>query len=165
MKIRKKTLDALQSILNDWHGSGEAENVLAAFHPQPIGIDSLLDKIITRALPPWERKFNEIRLSWKQLAGNEIARRCRVSHLNEGILYIEVFHPAYRIALDTPKIKNTLLEKARYILGTENCRELKFIPVGRSGGVEPRLNKRMAVSPSPAGSKKEKNKYTPDLPF
>ena len=100
MKIRKKTLDAIHSMLTEWHGMEEAGNSLVNFHPQPVGIDSLLDKIVARAVPPWERKLNEIKLSWAELAGNETARRCQVSHLNDGVLYIEVFHPAYRMALD-----------------------------------------------------------------
>lgn len=121
MKIRKKTLDAIHSMLTEWHGMEEAGNSLVNFHPQPVGIDSLLDKIVARAVPPWERKLNEIKLSWAELAGNETARRCQVSHLNDGVLYIEVFHPAYRMALDTPKIKSMMLEKVQKLLGAANC--------------------------------------------
>ena len=63
MKIRKKTLDAIHSMLTEWHGMEEAGNSLVNFHPQPVGIDSLLDKIVARAVPPWERKLNEIKLA------------------------------------------------------------------------------------------------------
>ena len=135
MKIRKKTLDAIHSILTEWHGDEGAANSLVEFHPQPLPIDSLLDKVVARALPPWERKLNEIRLAWNDVVGIEIARRCRVSHLNEGVLYLEIFHPAYRMALDTPKIRAVILEKAVHVLGAEYCRDVKFIPAGRSGPV------------------------------
>lgn len=162
MKIRKKTLDAIHSMLTEWHGSEEARNSLVNFHPQPVGIDSLLDKIVARAVPPWERKLNEIKLSWAELAGNETARRCRVSHLNDGVLYIEVFHPAYRMALDTPKIKAMMLEKVQKLLGTANCRELKFIPVGRTDPGASPCRKASLPSLKP---RKSKEKYTPDLPL
>ena len=162
MKIRKKTLDAIHSMLAEWHGMEEAGNSLVNFHPQPVGIDSLLDKIVARAVPPWERKLNEIKLSWAELAGNETARRCQVSHLNDGVLYIEVFHPAYRMALDTPKIKSMMLEKVQKLLGAANCRELKFIPVGRTAPGASLC--RRTAPPSPKVQEK-KEKYPPDLPL
>lgn len=161
MKLRKKTLDAIHSILTDWHGADEAGNVMVEFHPRPLGIGVLVDSVVAKALPPWERNLNELRLSWTEIAGAETARRCRVSHLNEGVLYIEVFHPACRMALDTPKIKTVLLEKARARLGGANCRELKFIPVGRSAPAP------LLRTEKGAPSRKERTKggITPDLPL
>ncbi len=162
MKIRKKTLDAIHSMLTEWHGAEEANNSLVNFHPQPVGIDSLLDKIVARAVPPWERRLHEVKLSWAELAGSETARRCQVSHLNDGVLYIEVFHPAYRIALDTPKIKSMMLEKVQKLLGAANCRELKFIPVGRTAPAAAHGGKSF---PPAAKEKEKREKYTPDLPL
>ena len=163
MKIRKKTLDAIHSILTSWHGEDGAANSLVAFHPQPVAIDSLVDQIVARAVPPWVRKFNEIKLAWVELVGSEIARRCRVSHLNEGVLYLEVFHPAYRMALDAPRIRGMILEKVVKVLGAENCRELKFIPVGRSGPVVPSVSRRSVSAFRNPG--KHEERYTPDLPL
>ena len=144
MKIRKKTLDAIHSILTEWHGEEGAANSLVEFHPQPLAIDSLVDKIVARAVPPWERRLNEI----KQLC--------------EGVLYIEIFHPAYRMALDTPKIRGMILEKAVSVLGAANCRELKFIPAGRSGPVVQPVRRR---TPSSGIAAEKKKPCTPDLPL
>ena len=162
MKIRKKTLDAIHSILTEWHGEEGAANSLVEFHPQPLAIDSLVDKIVARAVPPWERRLNELRKLWGELVGDDSAKRCRVSHLNEGVLYIEIFHPAYRMALDTPKIRGMILEKAVSVLGAANCRELKFIPAGRSGPVVQPVRRR---TPSSGIAAEKKKPCTPDLPL
>ena len=162
MKITKKTLDAIASMLSEWHGEEEAGNSLVNFHPQPVGIGSVLDKVVAKTVPPWERKLNEVKLSWAELSGKETAKRCQVSHLNDGVLYIEVFHPAYRIALDTPKIKTMLLEKVQNLLGTTNCRELKFIPMGRTA---PDIAFTRKTSPKQQVPEQKKEKYTPDLPL
>ena len=89
MKIRKKTLDAIHSMLTEWHGMEEAGNSLVNFHPQPVGIDSLLDKIVARAVPPWERKLNEIKLSWAELARRSSVYRGLSSRLPDGSGYSE----------------------------------------------------------------------------
>ncbi len=132
MKINRKTLYDIDSMLKQWHGPEEGRNSFVNFHPVPVPIDNVLEKVIARALPPWERKLNQIKQSWPEIAGAETARRCQVSYLNQQVLYIEVFHPAYRIALDNPRIKAMLLQKVQEIIGESNCRELKFIPVGRT---------------------------------
>lgn len=79
MKIRKKTLDAIHSMLTEWHGMEEAGNSLVNFHPQPVGIDSLLDKIVARAVPPWERKLNETSSPGRNL--QETKRRAAARYL------------------------------------------------------------------------------------
>ena len=154
MKINKKTMDELSSMLNAWHGNSDGRGVLVKFHPEPIVFASAVDKVLAKTIPPWERKLNAIKSAWSDIAGEETARRCRVSHLNNAVLYIEVFHPAYRITLENPKIKAMLLEKIRTLLGDTECRELKFIPCGR---MEPVRKKTKAADKT--------GKYTPELPL
>ena len=68
----------------------------------------------------------------QEIAGAENARRCQPAFLNNGIFYIEVSHPAYRIALETPAIKKQLLERIQEIIGKELCLGIKFIAGGRT---------------------------------
>ena len=95
-------------------------------------ISEVLDKVAARVIPPWELKVTQVNDSRLEIAGPENARRCRPAHLNDGVLYIEVFHPAYRMALETPAIKQNLLKRIQEITGVELCQSIKFIAGGRT---------------------------------
>jgi len=131
-KIRKNLF--MERLLSEWYGAekGKAEEI--RYTPDPVPLSDAVGNIASQILPPWEWKLAQAKESWESIVGKETARRCRISRLNEGVLYVEVFHPAYRIALDTPKIKNELLGKLQAIIGEADCREIKFL----AGGGAPR---------------------------
>ena len=123
----------MEPLLRDWYGKEEGDAAMLRYTPEPAGISENLDREMKRLLPPWEWKVMQVRQEWRQIAGAENARRCTPAFLNEGIFYIEVSHPAYRVILETPQIKNTLQERIRQIVGKEHCQSVKFIAAGRTG--------------------------------
>ncbi len=124
----------MESLLEEWYGRERGKAEMVRYIPEPVPISETLGHVVAQVLPPWEWKLAQVKESWESVAGKETARRCRIARLNEGVLYVEVFHPAYRIALDTPRIKNELLEKVQAVIGKNECREIKFI----AGGGAPR---------------------------
>ncbi|OQA86720.1 MAG: hypothetical protein BWY31_01121 [Lentisphaerae bacterium ADurb.Bin242] len=124
----------METLLGEWYGGERGKAEMIRYTPEPVPLSDAVGHVASRVLPPWEWKLARAKESWENIAGKETARRCRIARLNEGVLYVEVFHPAYRIALDTPKIKNELLEKIQAVLGKTDCREIKFI----AGGGAPR---------------------------
>ena len=122
----------MESILRNWYGKDQGEAEMLRYTPETRPISDPLDKVMGKLIPPWEMKISRIKNDWAMIAGAENARRCQPAFLNNGIFYIEVSHPAYRIALETPRIKKQLLERIQEIIGNELCREIKFIAGGRS---------------------------------
>lgn len=122
----------MESILRQWYGKDQSEAEMLRYTPETRPISDPLDKVMKKLVPPWEFKISQIRMNWTAIAGMENARRCRPAFLNNGIFYIEVSHPAYRIALETPAIKNQLLERIQEIIGKELCQGIKFIAGGRT---------------------------------
>jgi len=122
----------MESILRNWYGKEEGEAEMIRYTPQTAGIAESLDKVIGGILPPWEMKVQQVKEQWNEIAGTENARRCSPAFLNNGIFYIEVNHPAYRIALEVPAIRNQLKERIAAVIGPDLCQDIKFIAGGRS---------------------------------
>ena len=129
---KKRQNEFMESILRQWYGKDQGEAEMLRYTPETRPISDPLDRVIKKLIPPWEFKISQIRLNWTAIAGAENARRCRPAFLNNGIFYIEVSHPAYRIALETPAIKKQLLERIQEIIGKDLCQGIKFIAGGRS---------------------------------
>ena len=129
---KKRQNEFMESILRQWYGKDQSEAEMLRYTPETRPISDPLDKVMKKLVPPWEFKISQIRMNWTAIAGMENARRCRPAFLNNGIFYIEVSHPAYRIALETPAIKNQLLERIQEIIGKELCQGIKFIAGGRT---------------------------------
>lgn len=122
----------MESILRNWYGKEQGEAEMVRYTPQTASIAQSMDKVLSSLLPPWERKVQQIKDQWDEIAGPENARRCTPAFLNNGIFYIEVNHPAYRVALEVPAIRNQLKERIVAIIGSQLCQDIKFIAGGRS---------------------------------
>ena len=129
---RKRKNEFMTSLLRSWYGKERGDAETLRYTPEPGTLSEHLDKELKRLLPPWEWKVMLVRLKWEEIAGPENARRCAPAFFNNGVFYIEVSHPAYRIALEAPPIKKQLLERIREIIGGELCQSIKFIAGGRT---------------------------------
>ncbi len=128
---RKRQNDFMESILRQWYGKEQGTAAMLRYTPETRYLSDSLEKIMKSLVPPWQEKISQVKENWQQIAGAENARRCSPAFLNNGIFYIEVSHPAYRIALEMPPIKTGLLERIQKITGPELCRGIKFIAGGR----------------------------------
>ncbi len=122
----------MSSLLRSWYGKERGDAEMLRYTPEPKTLSEHLDKELKRLLPPWEWKVMLVRRKWEEIAGPENARRCIPAFFNNGIFYIEVSHPAYRIALESPQIKKQLQERIQAIIGKELCQSIKFIAGGRT---------------------------------
>lgn len=128
----RKKISFIEPLLRDWYGKEQGDAEILRYTPETRPISDPLDKVMQRLLPPREWKVSLIQEKWAEIAGPENARRCAPSFLDNGIFYIEVSHPAYRIALETPAIKSRILERIQTVVGSEVCRNIKFIAGGRT---------------------------------
>ena len=115
----------------DWYGMERARYEIAARQPRPVPIGEALDRALPSILPKTMLLLGKIRSAWPEIAGPENARRTEPAFLKDGILFVEISHPAYRMALDTPRVKQLLLRKLQERFGKTACSDLKFVPGGR----------------------------------
>lgn len=126
-----KRNDIIDWLRRDWYGMERGRSEIAARQPAPVPIADALDNAVKSILPKTVVLLGKIRSAWPEIAGAENARRTDPSFLKETILFVEISHPAYRMALDTPRVKKLLLEKLQERFGKVICSEIRFVPSGR----------------------------------
>ena len=128
-----RTRRKIAPLLNEWYGedSDSAAAELIKYLPGPVSIDILLERVVKKKIPASRLLIFRIQEDWKNIAGEAAAKYTRPFCLKDGILDIEVSHPAYRAALTAPSIRDAILKNVRTVTGDDLCRELRFIPAGR----------------------------------
>lgn len=120
----------LSPLLREWYGN-DAPDEMLKFLPEPADVGTLLNRFMKRRIPKAGMVVFTIRTKWVEIAGAVTAKRTRPFCYRDGILDIEVAHPAFLVPLRSPAIRDTILSRVRAIPGAEECRELRFIPAGR----------------------------------
>lgn len=122
----------MEPLLAQWYGKEQGEAEMLRFTPSPTTLADALDSISGKLISPWTLKAAQLKETWTKVVGKDNARHCTPASLNEGTLYIEISHPAYRIALDTPAVKKSLLLKIQNEIGADYCTAIKFVIAGRT---------------------------------
>ena len=125
MPISKKDLNDLRE---DWYGSERALDERIASNPQLHPLSEVLDKYMKGLVSEGALLFDRIAAEWKEIIGTQYAGLCRPVFFRDGVLKIEVNHPAYRLALDTPKMKQAIA--ARLSALDISCTAIQFVPPG-----------------------------------
>ena len=120
-------------MLRDWYGRDRAQSEFAAKQAPPKALSDALDNALKTMIPQSKLAITQIQGCWLEIAGAVNAKHCTPSFIREGILHIEISHPAFRMAIDTPKIRELLLSRIHQKFGNQICSGLRFIPAGRRG--------------------------------
>lgn len=123
--------DSIDWLRRDWYGMERGRSEIAARQPAPVPIAEALDQVVRSILPKSMVILGKVCSAWPEIAGAENARRTEPLFLKDGILFVEISHPAYRMALDTPRVRKLLLERLQERFGASFCSGLRFVPAGR----------------------------------
>jgi len=109
-----------EEILREWRGGDEPANLNSGIHTAGAFIASIL-----RAAGA-EDGLNEdqVRATWKELAGDFIARHTEPISVKGGNLVLRVTQPALRFQLE--QMKPMLLTRIRNTLGENRIKSVKF---------------------------------------
>jgi len=119
-------------MLKAWYGRERGCAEMLNFLPKPESSSELAGRMAKRLFPPGQMDFAELSEKWAEIAGPDIAKRTAVSHLDAGVLYVEVSHPAWRAQFSSPSLKKLLVSKIEAHFARKLCRDISFIPSGRS---------------------------------
>ncbi len=126
-RIRKK----VSSLLSEWYDPEEASGAMIKYLPQPRTLDDALHAVVKRKIPEYRLVVFELQDRWQEIAGEVAAKHTLPVCLRDGILEIEVAHPAYRTALSSRTLKEAVLTKIRAVTGEDKCKDFRLIPAGR----------------------------------
>lgn len=121
---------SVEELLPEWSGEEEGKAEFLRFRPQAEPMAELLERAASKCVKPWTVKLALLQNSWQEIAGPVIAGKCSVAGVENAIVYVEVRHPAFLRALDSPAMKKTLLEKIHTVLSEEEASQIKFIAAG-----------------------------------
>ena len=123
----------IEWMMRDWYGPERAESEIAAKLGAPKPIAESIDNAVKNILSPARLKILKVRDEWESIAGKVNAAHSTPSFIKEGILFVEIAHPAFRMALDNPRTKAVLMKKIQEKYGENFCSDLKYVPTGRRG--------------------------------
>lgn len=144
---RKSPMESsLERLLSEWiPDPEEAANEMQKFRPRPKELSSLLERAVSRCIKPWTLRLMQLQESWQELMGKDLARKCSVTKVEFGVVYIEVRHPGFLPGLKSPRIQSLMLEKIHTILTPEEASEIQFIA---AGSFSPLASRRRVGKPS-----------------
>ena len=124
-KKRKK----YSSLLEEWYGS-DAPGAVAKHLPQPENLCDVLDRLTKKLVPPWVRAMESVTANWQEIVGEAGAKRLTPLRFDGTTLLLELKHPAYRMAFDSPAVRETIIRKINGVAQSEICKAIKFVAPG-----------------------------------
>ena len=112
-------------LLEEWYGE-DAPAAIAGHLPKPVTLAETLAELTGKLIPEWMRGMTLIREHWTEIVGPAGAKRADPVRLEGKELLLEVHHPMYRMAFDTPRMKAELIRKINEVTGYEFCTGVKF---------------------------------------
>ena len=109
-----------EEILQEWRGAEEPADLNAGIH--------LAEKFVTAILRAAGAEDglheDQVRATWKELAGDFIASHTEPISVKAGNLVLRVTQPALRFQLE--QMKSMLLKRIRIQLGEDKVKSIKF---------------------------------------
>jgi len=120
-------------LLEEWYGE-DASAAIAGHLPKPVSLADTLAELTEKLIPEWMRGMTLIREHWAEIVGPAGVKRADPVRLEGKELLLEVHHPMYRMAFDTPRMKAELVRKINEVTGCEFCTGVKFSAGGMFAG-------------------------------
>ena len=125
MPLSKKDEDAL---LQAWYGAERALDERISRNPQLHPFSNALDKFMKGVVSEGAVLLDQITSEWGGIIGTANAKLCRPVFYRDGLLKVEINHPAFKLALDNPEVKTAISNR----LNQQGiaCETIQFIPPG-----------------------------------
>lgn len=122
----------LKQILCEWYGERDGSLEINA-HDKPIKtLDELNRELLKHALPKNVNQQIELAARWQEIVSPQFAALVNFSSLNdEGVIFLEVRHSAF-LQDELLKSADLLINRINSKMGSDICKEVRFVPSGRS---------------------------------
>ena len=115
-------------MLKSWYGPDRALDERISRNPQLHPFSDSLDKFMKGIVSEGAVLLDQITGEWNGIVGAANAKLCRPVFFRDGVLKVEINHPAFKLALDNPKMKQAIIGRLSQ-LGIA-CEVIQFIPPG-----------------------------------
>lgn len=125
----RKKRKRYSSLLEEWYGSDAPGEVLKHL-PKSQDMRDVLAKLTKQLVPPWIRAIETVTAHWQEIVGEAGAKRLTPLRFDGTTLLLELKHPAYRMAFDSPAVRETIIRKINGVAQSEICKAIKFVAPG-----------------------------------
>lgn len=123
MRRRSRQQAFRKEVLREWRGYEEADDPEAGIRPASALVGAVLRALRAAGLADGFDE-EEVRRTWKELAGDFIARHSQPESVRDGVLVLRVAQPSMRFHLE--QSKPLLLERLRERFGRDRIKDIKF---------------------------------------
>lgn len=117
------------ALLDEWYGS-DAQGAMVKHLPKPENLSDVLSGLTKKLVPPWVRAMELVAANWQEIVGDAGAKRLTPLRFDGTTLLLELKHPAYRMAFDTPAVRDAMIRKINEVAQSEICKAVKFVAPG-----------------------------------
>ena len=121
----------LNQSLRDWYGCERGDLEMTHYQPQPHQVGKTVEKLMGNFVSEDLAVLIKIKNNWDRIVGDNVKRFAVPYCLEDGVLVVEVCHPAWLRELNG-SFKQVILQKIQDSFGVDLCREISFIPGGRA---------------------------------
>lgn len=125
----RKKRKRYSSLMEEWYGSDAPGEVLKHL-PKSQDMRDVLAKLTKQLVPPWIRAIEAVTAHWQEIVGEAGAKRLTPLRFDGTTLLLELKHPAYRMAFDSPAVRETIIRKINGVAQSEICKAIKFVAPG-----------------------------------
>ena len=118
----------MNEILRDWYGEDRALDERIARNPQFHPFSETLDKYMKGIASEGAVQLDKIIVEWDKIVGSANAKLCRPVFFRDGVLKVEINHPAFKLALDNSRMKKAVTDSLSRL--NINCESIQFVPPG-----------------------------------
>lgn len=126
---QRKPSRELESLIRDWYGENAPSAVMRHLK-KPEKLSDVLQNVTKKLIPPWMRAMETVTGCWEEIVGEAGAKRLTPVRFDGTTLLLELKHPAYRMAFDTPAVKEAMIRKINEVAQTEICKAVRFVAAG-----------------------------------
>ncbi len=127
----KDEFSAMRTALGDWYGHDRCDREIEKRSENLWQVGDIVREEIKSLLGPETAATLLLREKFDAIMGEPLRRFTRLNSIKSGVVYIEVTHPAWLREL-SGALKSRILDKLRAAAGEKVCRDVRFIPSGRS---------------------------------
>ena len=122
----------MYSLLSAWYGRERAQNEITAYTPQAVSAGDIANGILKKTVSPDLLKTIKITENWESIAGKQIAKISSPVSFQKKVLTVQVKHSVWFRELSTGPAKNMIIKKINELYGKNHCKEIQFVPGGRT---------------------------------
>ncbi|MBQ9788944.1 MAG: DUF721 domain-containing protein [Lentisphaeria bacterium] len=126
---KERERETVNFLRSNWYGR-ESGRLETASHDEIRLFSDIADDFLSKNLKKSDKNRVNLAVEWEKIVGREIAMILGFAELKDGVLYLEIKHPAY-LQEELAETTDLIIDQVNEVMKEKICSEIKFVPKGR----------------------------------